>query len=104
MTGDVYLAKPSGECCLTGSIHKGEPRGTYETITEVETYIAKPPEGKANGHILLYFPDVWGLFTNGLLIMDGFANAGFLTLGLDYFRGVSLERAIHHVAILWWSA
>ncbi|KAK5110977.1 hypothetical protein LTR85_000687 [Meristemomyces frigidus] len=36
---------------------------------------------------LLYFPDVWGFFNNGFLIMDGFADAGYLTLGLDYFRG-----------------
>jgi hypothetical protein len=35
-----------------------------------------------------YFPDVWGFFTNGFLVMDGFADAGYLTLGLDYFRGV----------------
>lgn len=86
---DTFLAKPSGECCLKGTIHKGQPRGVYETIEGVETYIARPPEGKANGHILLYFPDVWGMFNNGLLVMDGFADAGYLTLGLDYFRGVS---------------
>lgn len=82
-----YLAKPSGACCLEGNTHSGDPRGSFVTIADVETYIAKPPEGKANGHILLYFPDVWGMFTNGLLVMDGFADAGYLVLGLDYFRG-----------------
>ncbi|CZR63622.1 related to dienelactone hydrolase [Phialocephala subalpina] len=85
--GDTYLAKPSGACCLKGTIHQGDPKGSYATIAEVETYIATPPQGKENGHILLYFPDVWGLFNNGLLIMDGFAAAGYLVLGLDYFRG-----------------
>lgn len=85
---DSYLAKPSGECCLKGSLHKGEPRGKFEAIADVETYVVHPPVGRANGHILLYFPDVWGMFTNGLLVMDGFADAGYLTLGLDYFRGV----------------
>lgn len=84
----TFLAKPSGECCLKGTIHNGQPRGYSETIADVETYIARPPEGRANGHILLYFPDVWGMFTNGLLVMDGFADAGYLTVGLDYFRGV----------------
>lgn len=83
-----YLAKPSGDCCLKGSIHQGEPRGTYTTIAGVETYIATPSPENTNGHILLYFPDVWGLFTNGLLIVDGFADAGYLVLALDYFRGV----------------
>jgi dienelactone hydrolase len=84
---DSYLAKPSGACCLKGSIHSGEPRGSFSPIAEIETYISKPPQEKANGHILLYFPDVWGMFPNGLLIMDGFADAGYLVLGLDYFRG-----------------
>ncbi|KAH0372754.1 dienelactone hydrolase, partial [Aureobasidium melanogenum] len=82
-----YLAKPSGACCLKGTIHKGESRGSWTEVAGVETYIATPPAGKANGNILLYFPDVWGMFPNGLLVMDAFADAGYLTLGLDYFRG-----------------
>jgi hypothetical protein len=86
-----YLAKSPGACCLKGSIHQGEPRGTITTIANVETYVVTPPEGKANGNILLYFPDVWGLFNNGLLVMDGFSDAGYLVLGLDYFRGVCIK-------------
>ncbi|KAI8192315.1 hypothetical protein K4K53_009154 [Colletotrichum sp. SAR 10_77] len=82
-----YLAKPSGECCLKGTIHEGEERGSWEVIADVETYVSKPPTDKANGHIVLYFPDVWGMFVNGLLVMDAFADAGYLVLGLDYFRG-----------------
>ncbi|KAI1424505.1 Alpha/Beta hydrolase protein [Xylaria sp. FL1777] len=82
-----YLAKPSGLCCLGGTIHEGEARGRWEVIEGVETYIATPTETKANGHILLYFPDVWGMFPNGFLIMDAFADAGYLTFGIDYFRG-----------------
>ena len=89
---DGYLAKPSGACCLKGTIHKGESRGSWETIEGVETYISTPTKN-ANGHVLLYFPDVWGMFPNGLLVMDAFADAGFLVLGLDYFRGVSVSRA-----------
>lgn len=27
------------------------------------------------------------MFKNGMLVMDGFADAGYLVLGLDYFRG-----------------
>ncbi|KAI1747600.1 hypothetical protein F4782DRAFT_543407 [Xylaria castorea] len=84
---DKYLAKTSGTCCLKGTLHEGQARGRWETIEGVQTYIATPPEGKENGHILLYFPDVWGVFLNSLLVMDSFADAGYLTLGLDYFRG-----------------
>lgn len=85
---DAYLAKPSGPCCLKGTIHRGEARGTWETIADVQTYISVPPQDKANGNVLLYFPDVWGMFPNGLLVMDAFADAGYTVLGLDYFRGV----------------
>jgi len=82
-----YLAKPSSLCCLSGTLHEGEPRGTFETLSSLETYIATPKDSNANGNIVLYFPDVWGLFNNGLLIMDAFADAGYLTVGVDYFRG-----------------
>jgi hypothetical protein len=90
-TGDHanFLAKPAGQCCLKGSLHKGQPRGFHTTIAGVDTYISQPSPEKANKHILLYFPDVWGFFPNGFLIMDGFADAGYLVLGLDYFRDAS---------------
>ena len=88
---DQVIARPSDACCLKGTIHEGNPKGQTTTIVGVETYVSEPPKGKANGHIVLYFPDVWGLFNNGLLIMDGFADAGYLTLGLDYLRGVSVS-------------
>lgn len=83
-----YLAKPSAECCLEGSLHHGEPRGQRTLVADIDTYVARPSAERANGHILLYFPDVWGFFANGFLVMDGFADAGYLTVSLDYFRGV----------------
>lgn len=83
----AYLAKPPGDCCIAGNLHDGEPRGTQETIEGINTYIVHPAAEKSNGNIILYFPDVWGLFKNGLLVMDGFADAGYLTIGIDYFRG-----------------
>lgn len=84
-----FLAKPSGACCLKGTIHTGNPRGSFTNIAGMETYVVEPTANKSNGNVLLYYPDVWGMFTNGLLVMDAFANAGYLTIGLDYFRGVS---------------
>jgi len=83
-----YLAQPSGPCCLRGTLHDGTPRGRYETIADLESYVSEPPEGvQPNGNVILYFPDVWGFFTNGLLVMDAFADAGYLVLGIEYFRG-----------------
>jgi hypothetical protein len=85
---DRVVAKPSGMCCLKGFLHQGEPRGSYEDIADIPSYVSKPNSSRSNGHILLYFPDVFGFFPNGMLIMDAFAEAGYLVVGLDYFRGV----------------
>lgn len=88
-TEPEWLALPSGACCLKGHLHNGEPKGSFERITDIDTYVTHPPAEKANGHIIFYYPDVFGFFTNGLLVMDSFAEAGYLTIGLDYFSGVS---------------
>jgi len=85
-----YLAQPPSTCCYVGNIHEGNPRGKMEDVLEVPTYISQPEDGKANGHVVLYFPDVWGISVNSQLLMDGFADAGFLALGMDYFRGVRI--------------
>lgn len=87
MASEGFIAKPSGVCCLEANVHDGKPRGGYTTIAGIETYISRPEPGRHNGRVVFYFPDVWGLFTNGLLVVDAFADAGYLTLALDYFRG-----------------
>lgn len=89
---EAYLAQPASSSCWLGTIHKGTPRGNLETILDVPTYVSTPTPEKANGHIVLYFPDVWGMSNNAKLLMDGFADAGFLTLGMDYFRGVRMNQ------------
>lgn len=53
-TSDKVIAKPSDVCCLKGTLHDGEPRGSTTTIAGVETYVVEPPKDKANGNILLY--------------------------------------------------
>ncbi|EUC28987.1 hypothetical protein COCCADRAFT_107727 [Bipolaris zeicola 26-R-13] len=84
---DRVLAKPAGLCCLKGSIHSGQPQGKTEQIDGVETYIATPDPKIANGNVLLFFPDAFGLYVNSHLMMDAFASCGYLTLGVDYFLG-----------------
>jgi hypothetical protein len=84
-----YLATPPGKCCIQGFPHKGEPRGTHETIASVETYTVHNGTGQENGPVLLFFPDVTGMSLNNRLLMDAFANAGYDVLGLNYFQGVS---------------
>lgn len=89
-TGTDYLAKPCGTCCVKGVIHDGVPRGKLEDVLGIETYVTKPHEDKANGNILLYFADIFGMGTTNTLIMDSYAFAGYLVLGLDYFQKVRL--------------
>ena len=88
----AYLAQPASSSCWLGTIHNGTPRGNLETVLDVPTYVSRPTPEKAKGHIVLYFPDVWGMSINAQLLMDGFADAGFLTLGMDYFRGVRMNQ------------
>ncbi|USW57878.1 Putative dienelactone hydrolase, alpha/Beta hydrolase [Septoria linicola] len=89
---DKTIAHPTAACCLTGQIHEGEPKGHIETMLDVEVYVAEPTADKANGNVLLYFPDAFGHYTNSKLLMDGFAEAGYLVLGPDYFRGDPVQK------------
>jgi dienelactone hydrolase len=85
---DPVLAKPTDLCCLKDAIHSGEPTGTTEQIDGIDTYVARPQPGKKNGNVILFFPDAFGLHTKSFLMMDAFAEGGYLTLGVDYFLGV----------------
>ncbi|KAF5974933.1 dienelactone hydrolase [Fusarium coicis] len=81
------LAKPADLCCLKGSFHSGEATGSTIQINGIDTYVAKPHPDKSNGNVLLFFPDAFGLHINSFLMMDAFAECGYLTLGVDYFLG-----------------
>jgi dienelactone hydrolase len=85
---DSHLAKPADVCCIKGAIHVGEARGKVDDIDGIPTYIATPKAEMWNGNILIYFPDAFGLYVNSFLMMDAFADRGYLTLGVDYFLGV----------------
>lgn len=91
-----YLAQPPRRCCLVGSPHDGSPRGAEENILDVPTYVVRPPDiseySAPNGHIVLFFPDVWGLSVSAKCLMDGFASAGYTVLGMDYDRPGALRR------------
>lgn len=64
------IANRSGACCLRGTIHQGEAKGEIIKIADVDTYIATPSPKSANGNVVLYFPDVYGLFINGAFFMS----------------------------------
>ncbi|KAI9069681.1 alpha/beta-hydrolase [Trametes sanguinea] len=82
------LAGPPGDCCFKTVQHVGEPRGMIERIAGVETYVARPSKGEVESdRIILFFSDVYGaLYVNSQLLMDYYADNGFLVLALDYFE------------------
>lgn len=82
------LAKPADLCCLKGAFHTGQPTGSIIQIDSVDTYVASPHPKRSNGNVVLFFPDAFGLHINSFLMMDAFAECGYLTLGIDYFLGV----------------
>lgn len=56
---NVIAGQPA-TCCLVGNLHEGQPKGKTTKVLDVDTYVAEPREDKSNGHIILYFPDVFG--------------------------------------------
>ncbi|PNP86512.1 hypothetical protein FNYG_00214 [Fusarium nygamai] len=91
---DNVLAKPADLCCLKGSFHSGEATGSTIQIDSIDTYVTKPHPDKSNGNVLLFFPDAFGLHINSFLMMDAFAECGYLTLGADYFLGSSTKHSL----------
>lgn len=62
-----------------------------QQIGGVETYISPPSLSNANGNVLLFFADAFGLCAKNFLVMDAFATRGYLVLGVDYFMGVRIR-------------
>lgn len=103
-TSHAWLAAPPGDCCLEGTAQAGIGRGEMVRIADVETYRVQPAAGVvANGHVLLYFADVWGMCANSFLVMDAFSDAGYDVLGLDYFRGVGFLPFLFFFPACWLS-
>ncbi|PPQ72441.1 hypothetical protein CVT26_003770 [Gymnopilus dilepis] len=79
------------EHCVKGVIHEGEPKGKFEKIGGVESYVATPSGDYPKDKVILFLPDVFGLpLTNNLLLADSFAENGFKTVIPDYFNGDAL--------------
>lgn len=94
------LAKPADLCCLKGAFHTGEPTGSIHQIEGIDTYVARPHLERSNGNAILFFPDAFGLHMNSFLMMDAFAECGYLTLGIDYFLGVRVSSILANAAYL----
>jgi len=87
-----YLAGPNTAACLQTVKHTGTAVGEEVIIGGVKCYISYPPS-KSTDKILLFFCDVYGpWYINNQLLMDFFAQAGYLVVSPDYFEGDQLEQ------------
>jgi len=86
-----YLANPSTDHCFEAVKHQGTAKGVTEEIGGATCYVSYPPD-KATNKILLFYCDVFGpWYLNNQLIMDFFAEKGYLVVAPDYFQGDKLE-------------
>ncbi|KZO95259.1 alpha/beta-hydrolase [Calocera viscosa TUFC12733] len=87
----AYLAKPSGDHCFQAVKHEGTAAGVWEEFGGIQTYVGYPPN-KETDKIILFFCDVFGpRYLNNQLLIDFFAEQGYLTVAPDYFQGDELE-------------
>ncbi|KAL7266403.1 hypothetical protein RUND412_011052 [Rhizina undulata] len=78
-------------CCVTGSIHSGEPTGIVDIIHGLNTYIAR---GDATKGIIVIIPDVFGWeLINVRLLADSYAKKTGLTVYLpDFMFGDAIPK------------
>jgi dienelactone hydrolase len=74
--------------CVKGVTHVGTPKGKWEKIGGVESYVATPAGDYAHHKAILFLPDVFGpQLINAQLLADDFAANGFKTIVPDYLNG-----------------
>ena len=53
------MSEGLGECCISGHLHAGTPKGTITEIAGLKTYVTKPANGSKDMTIL-YISDIFG--------------------------------------------
>ncbi|KAI8815313.1 dienelactone hydrolase [Cladochytrium replicatum] len=80
-----------GECCVTGYLETGTPKGTEITVAGFPAYLARAGS-EPTKHAILFFTDVFGYrFNNARLVADMYAENGFDVYVPDLHDGVSLS-------------
>lgn len=73
--------------CVKGVTHEGTPRGKFEEIGGVKSYVATPTGEYPKEKAILFLPDVFGLeLINAQLLADDFADNGLKTIIPDYLN------------------
>ncbi|KAF8183685.1 dienelactone hydrolase endo-1,3,1,4-beta-D-glucanase [Pholiota molesta] len=76
------------EHCIKGVTHEGTPKGKFETIGGVYTYVATPTVDYPKDKAILFLTDVFGpQFINAQLLADDFAANGFKVYAPDILNG-----------------
>ncbi|KEF61980.1 uncharacterized protein A1O9_03552 [Exophiala aquamarina CBS 119918] len=85
--------------CISGTIHKGLPKGKEETIHGLNTYVIGNRENPRG--IIVIYSDIFGLsLPNNKLIADGYAKSGeWLVYLPDFFKGDTVSLKFADVAI-----
>lgn len=78
--------------CIKGSLDEGTPKGQDSTIAGVPCYITKPEAEAANGCAVILATDIFGYhLINARLIADAYADAGYICVVPDYFKGEPMD-------------
>ncbi|KAM6496810.1 Alpha/Beta hydrolase fold [Amanita muscaria] len=80
--------------CVKSVRHEGTPTGKFENIGGVNCYVATPTGEYPKDRVLLYLADALGLHFNAQLLMDDYANNGYMTIGPDYLYGEPVPESI----------
>lgn len=68
---------PLKQCCASGSLHTGTPKGKLGIVHGLDCYTAEAPNGSPKG-IIVILPDAFGLpLPNNQILADDYAKNGF---------------------------
>ena len=78
------------QCCATGSLHTGIPKGRIEKVHGFDCYVADAPSGSPKG-IVIIIPDAFGWeLPNNRILADEYAKKGNFQVVRSGSRLVSL--------------
>ncbi|KAK4546112.1 hypothetical protein LTR36_002249 [Oleoguttula mirabilis] len=81
------------ECCLSGKIQQGKPKGREEEIAGLQTYVAEPENGDKT-RTIIFIVDIFGWkLPNVRLLADEYAAAGFTAYIPDVHEGDSIDES-----------
>ncbi|KAI8814204.1 dienelactone hydrolase [Cladochytrium replicatum] len=93
MSGDHSQPGVVGECCVSGYLETGEPKGTEITLAGLPTYLARA-RTEPSKLAILFLTDIFGFrFINARLVADHYAEHGFDVYIPDLHDGQSIDVA-----------